>query len=78
MTSVTSELAILANDPPMTIPIAISTTLPRMANSLNSLMMFLKYIKTKLRILTVSSSTCKNANPDPGSPARIGTGWNLG
>jgi len=68
MTSVTSELAILAKDPPMTIPTAISITLPRMANFLNSPMMFLKYIKIKIKIV---SPLFYQKNKTPASSERI-------
>src|SRR5437016_10055021 len=37
MMSLTIEVTILPNAPPMMIPTAMSTTLPRIANSLNSL-----------------------------------------
>src|SRR5947207_6662729 len=37
MMSFTTEVTILPNAPPMMIPTAMSTTLPRIANSLNSL-----------------------------------------
>ncbi|MGQ0522595.1 MAG: hypothetical protein ACT4P8_02910 [Betaproteobacteria bacterium] len=39
MTSLTSESTILPNAAPMMMPTAMSTTLPRMANSLNSFSM---------------------------------------
>ena len=40
MTSLTREVVILPKAPPMTTPMAMSSTLPRRANSLNSLRNF--------------------------------------
>ena len=43
ITSLTSELTILPNAPPMTIPTAMSITLPRIANALNSCSMLMRF-----------------------------------
>ena len=47
--SFTSEVVILPNAPPMTTPMAISSTLPRMANALNSSINF--FIRSLLCLL---------------------------
>ncbi|MNC90501.1 hypothetical protein D3C83_66070 [compost metagenome] len=51
MTSLTSESTILPNAAPMMMPTAISTTLPRIANSLNSLSMMDSFEGRDLRRL---------------------------
>src|SRR5690606_10525727 len=54
--SLTNDVTILPNAAPITIPTAMSTTLPRMANSLNSL---------SIRFSSLSRATCRQIGCPP-------------